>query len=75
MASFQANRRTPKADPVKDNFTAPYLYTTISASELETVRVAITAGWKTLYDQGGSKLASSMLMAILILMCGHGSPV
>ncbi|KAJ6063671.1 hypothetical protein N7499_012351 [Penicillium canescens] len=42
-----------RADPVKDNFTAPYLYTTIRASEFESVRVTITAAWKTLYDQGG----------------------
>ncbi|KAJ5181780.1 hypothetical protein N7449_011927 [Penicillium cf. viridicatum] len=42
-----------RADPVKDNFTAPYLQTTIRASDFESVRVTITAAWKTLYDQGG----------------------
>jgi len=37
----------------KDNFTAPFLYTTIPTAQFQSVRVTVTAPWKTLYDQGG----------------------
>ncbi|KAL6895810.1 hypothetical protein HDV57DRAFT_480491 [Trichoderma longibrachiatum] len=37
----------------KHNFTAPYLYTVLPASRFQSVRVTVTAPWKTLYDQGG----------------------
>ncbi|KAL6908698.1 hypothetical protein GGI43DRAFT_393408 [Trichoderma evansii] len=41
----------------KHNFTAPYLYTTISTAHFQSVQVTVTAPWKTLYDQGGLVLA------------------
>lgn len=37
----------------KDNFTAPFLYTTIPTSKFKNVQVTVTGPWKTLYDQGG----------------------
>ncbi|KAJ5112824.1 hypothetical protein N7532_000869 [Penicillium argentinense] len=36
-----------------DNFTAPYLYTSIETSNFQSVNVTVQANWKTLYDQGG----------------------
>ncbi|KAH8806121.1 hypothetical protein F5884DRAFT_469859 [Xylogone sp. PMI_703] len=36
-----------------DNFTAPYLYTTVATHKFQAVQVSVTAHWKTLYDQGG----------------------
>ena len=40
-----------------DNFTAPFLYTTIAADKFKSVQVTVTAPWKTLYDQGGLVVA------------------
>lgn len=37
----------------KDNFTAPYLYTSIPTANFESVKVTVQADWKTLFDQGG----------------------
>ncbi|KAL7936071.1 hypothetical protein V8C35DRAFT_248636 [Trichoderma chlorosporum] len=37
----------------KNNFTAPYLYTTVPAAHFQSVQVTVTGPWKTLYDQGG----------------------
>ncbi|EGX95653.1 hypothetical protein CCM_00307 [Cordyceps militaris CM01] len=45
----------PAAD--RDNFTAPFLFTTVSASAFASVQVTVTAPWRTLYDQGGLVLA------------------
>lgn len=41
----------------KDNFTAPFLYTTVSTEKFQSVQVTVTAPWKTLYDQGGLVIA------------------
>jgi regulation of enolase protein 1 (concanavalin A-like superfamily) len=40
-----------------NNFTAPYLYTTIATANFQSVQVTVTAPWKTLYDQGGLVLS------------------
>ncbi|KAF2761440.1 hypothetical protein EJ05DRAFT_497991 [Pseudovirgaria hyperparasitica] len=37
----------------KDNFTAPFLYTTILTSKFVSMRVCVSGPWKTRYDQGG----------------------
>ncbi|KAL7790997.1 hypothetical protein V8C37DRAFT_383150 [Trichoderma ceciliae] len=41
----------------KNNFTAPYLYTTIPAANFQSVQVTVSGPWKTLYDQGGLVIA------------------
>lgn len=40
-----------------DNFTAPFLYTTVPTANFVSVQVTVTAPWKTLYDQGGLVIA------------------
>ena len=39
--------------PNLDVFTAPILYRTLPLAKFGRVRVTVSAGWKTLYDQGG----------------------
>lgn len=41
----------------KDNFTAPFLYTTVPTNKFRSVQVTVTGPWKTLYDQGGLVIA------------------
>ncbi|KAJ6783001.1 hypothetical protein PWT90_08334 [Aphanocladium album] len=41
----------------KDNFTAPFLYTSVPTAKFLSVQVTVTAPWKTLYDQGGLVIA------------------
>ncbi|OAA62976.1 hypothetical protein ISF_04852 [Cordyceps fumosorosea ARSEF 2679] len=43
--------------PDRNNFTAPFLYTTVPAASFLSARVTVAAPWRTLYDQGGLVLA------------------
>jgi len=45
--------------PSTSRFNAPILYRTIPISSFKRARVALTAGWKSLYDQGGLVLVAS----------------
>ncbi|KAL9111394.1 MAG: hypothetical protein Q9187_007933, partial [Circinaria calcarea] len=42
-----------KKPPSTDHFNAPILHRTIPLSSFTKARVAVTANWKQLYDQGG----------------------
>jgi hypothetical protein len=39
--------------PKSDNFTAPYVYRSIKASDFHNISVTVDADWTTRYDQGG----------------------
>jgi regulation of enolase protein 1 (concanavalin A-like superfamily) len=43
----------PDPMPKSDNFTAPYVYRSIKASEFHNISVTVSADWTTRYDQGG----------------------
>jgi regulation of enolase protein 1 (concanavalin A-like superfamily) len=43
----------PDAQPKSDNFTSPFVYRTIKASEFKNISVTVSADWTTRYDQGG----------------------
>jgi regulation of enolase protein 1 (concanavalin A-like superfamily) len=43
----------PDAKPKSDNFTAPFVYRSIKASEFNSISVTVHADWAVRYDQGG----------------------
>jgi regulation of enolase protein 1 (concanavalin A-like superfamily) len=43
----------PDPKPTNDNFTAPFVYRSIKASEFTNISVTVSADWTTRYDQGG----------------------
>jgi regulation of enolase protein 1 (concanavalin A-like superfamily) len=43
----------PDPKPASDNFTAPFVYRSIKASEFNNISVTVHADWATRYDQGG----------------------
>lgn len=43
----------PDSKPKSDNFTAPFVYRSIKASEFNNISVTVEADWATRYDQGG----------------------
>lgn len=43
----------PDPKPASDNFTAPFVYRSIKASEFNSISVTVRADWATRYDQGG----------------------
>lgn len=43
----------PDPKPTSDNFTAPFVYRSIKASEFTNISVTVSADWATRYDQGG----------------------